>query len=46
MQTEMQAIIKGPATIQGAKGLVSAGPLKSLRYVGDKLGKWWNSKSS
>ena len=45
MQAEMAAITKGPATIQSAKGLVTAGPLKSLRYASEKVGKWWNAKS-
>ncbi|CAE6524028.1 unnamed protein product [Rhizoctonia solani] len=46
MQTEMAAIIKSPATIQSVKGIISAGPVNSLRYAGDKIGKWWNAKSS
>ncbi|CCO26311.1 Mitochondrial translocator assembly and maintenance protein 41 homolog Short=TAM41 [Rhizoctonia solani AG-1 IB] len=46
MQAEMAAIIKSPATRQSVKGLVTAGPIKSLRYAGEKIGKWWNAKSS
>ncbi|ELU44449.1 Mmp37 domain-containing protein [Rhizoctonia solani AG-1 IA] len=43
MQVEMADIIKGPATMQSVKGLVTAGPIKSLKYAGEKIGKWWNS---
>ncbi|KAF8682968.1 matrix Mmp37 protein [Rhizoctonia solani] len=46
MQVEMADIIKGPATMQSVKGLVTAGPIKSLKYAGEKIGKWWNAKSS
>ncbi|CAE6459105.1 unnamed protein product [Rhizoctonia solani] len=46
MRAEMAAIIKGPATIQSVKGLFTAGPINSLRYAGDKIGKWWSAKSS
>ncbi|QRV86482.1 matrix Mmp37 protein [Ceratobasidium sp. AG-Ba] len=46
MHSETAAIVKGPATAQSLKGLVSAGFVKSLRYSGEKLGKWWAAKSS
>jgi hypothetical protein len=46
MQSEMAKIVKGPATMQGLKGLVSAGLGKSLRYGAEKVGKWWTAKSS
>jgi translocator assembly and maintenance protein 41 len=46
MQSEMADIVKGPATMQGLKGLVSAGLGKSLRYGTEKVGKWWTAKSS
>ncbi|KAG8709488.1 Mitochondrial translocator assembly and maintenance protein 41, partial [Ceratobasidium sp. 394] len=46
MKSEMEAIVKGPATAQSLKGLVSAGFVKSLRYGTEKVGKWWAAKSS
>lgn len=46
MNSEMASIVKGPATMQSLKGIVSAGPTKGLRYVGEKVGKWWSAKSS
>ncbi|KAF8610406.1 Mmp37-domain-containing protein [Ceratobasidium sp. AG-I] len=46
MNSEMASIVKGPATIQSAKGLVSAGFTKSMMYAGEKVGKWWSAKSS
>lgn len=46
MESEMAAIVKGPATAQSLKGLVSAGFVKSLRYGSEKVGKWWAAKSS
>lgn len=39
--TEMKRIVRLPATIQTAKGLVSAGIGKSVRYSLAKFGKWW-----
>ncbi|RUP43553.1 mitochondrial matrix Mmp37-domain-containing protein [Jimgerdemannia flammicorona] len=30
---------------QSAKGILTAGPVKTVRYVGDKLGKWWGARS-
>ena len=36
----MRDIVSWPSTIQSLKGLASAGPVKSLRYVAEKFGKW------
>ncbi|KZP33588.1 Mmp37-domain-containing protein [Athelia psychrophila] len=41
LQTEISNIVRGPATIQTAKGVVSAGVVKSVRYAARKVGKWW-----
>lgn len=45
LDQELQRIIKGPATSQSFKGLLTAGLRKSLRYAAAKVGKWWKSKS-
>lgn len=42
---ELRAIIKGPATTQSLKGLLTAGLRKSVRYAAAKVGKWWKSKA-
>lgn len=46
--TELAKIVRGPSTVQTLKGLVSAGPVKSVRYAASKVNKWWkgSSKSS
>ena len=45
--TELANIVRGPSTVQTLKGLVSAGPVKSVRYAAEKVNKWWKgSKSS
>ena len=43
---ELQRIVRYPSTVQTLKGLVSAGPVKSLRYSAQKVGKWWKGSSS
>lgn len=40
---EMRSLVRYPAVLQTIKGLVSAGPGKSLRYSAEKVGKWWRS---
>jgi translocator assembly and maintenance protein 41 len=42
MDTEIRGIVRSPATMQTAKGLVSAGFGKSVRYSASKVKKWWN----
>jgi mitochondrial translocator assembly and maintenance protein 41 len=37
----MSGIVRYPATIQTLKGVVSGGPVTTVRYSLDKLGKWW-----
>jgi mitochondrial translocator assembly and maintenance protein 41 len=39
---EMAKIVRYPAVIQSLKGVISAGPFKSLRYSTQKIGKWWD----
>ncbi|EAU85871.2 hypothetical protein CC1G_02894 [Coprinopsis cinerea okayama7 len=41
IQKEMAGIVRGPATIQSVKGIVSAGLGKSIRYSSAKVNKWW-----
>ncbi len=38
---EMASIVRWPATVQTAKGVLSAGPAKSIKYAYAKLSKWW-----
>jgi len=38
---ELKYTVRGPATMQTLKGLVSSGPAQSLRYTTEKVGKWW-----
>ncbi|KAF5360805.1 hypothetical protein D9756_004907 [Leucocoprinus leucothites] len=40
---EMSSIVRGPATVQSLKGIVTAGVGKSLKYSSAKIGKWWKS---
>ncbi|KAJ3554574.1 hypothetical protein NP233_g12392 [Leucocoprinus birnbaumii] len=40
---EMSRIVRGPATVQSLKGIVTAGVGKSLKYSSAKIGKWWKS---
>jgi translocator assembly and maintenance protein 41 len=37
-------IIGRTALTQSVKGIFTAGPLKSINYVGEKLSKWWTAK--
>ncbi|KAG9006507.1 Mitochondrial translocator assembly and maintenance protein 41 [Tulasnella sp. JGI-2019a] len=41
IQTELRQIVRGPSTVQSAKGVVTAGVGKSLRYGLTKVRKWW-----
>jgi translocator assembly and maintenance protein 41 len=43
---EMSNIVRGPATVQSLKGIISAGLGKSVRYSGAKIGKWWKGSKS
>ena len=42
----MHNIVRYPSTVQTLKGLVSAGPIKSVRYASEKVTKWWKGFSS
>ncbi|KII86798.1 hypothetical protein PLICRDRAFT_43460 [Plicaturopsis crispa FD-325 SS-3] len=46
LQEEMSRIVRGPATVQTLKGVVSAGVGKSARYTLEKVGKWWRGPSA
>ncbi|GAA5794996.1 hypothetical protein HPULCUR_000346 [Helicostylum pulchrum] len=37
-------IIAGTAITQSIKGIFTAGTIKTGRYAGEKLGKWWSAK--
>jgi translocator assembly and maintenance protein 41 len=39
--TEMSGIVGYPATVQTLKGIISGGPVTTVRYSLDKLAKWW-----
>lgn len=39
---EIGKIVRGPATVQSMKGVVTAGVGKSIRYGTAKIGKWWS----
>ncbi|KAI0250730.1 Mmp37-domain-containing protein [Lactifluus subvellereus] len=41
VRNQMSGIVRYPATIQSLKGVVSGGPVTTVRYSLDKLGKWW-----
>ena len=43
MYGEMSRIVRGPATAQSIKGIVTVGVGKSLKYGSAKIGKWWES---
>lgn len=43
--TALQDIVRGPATVQSLKGIVTAGVFKSARYSLTKVGKWWKGRS-
>ncbi|OZJ05103.1 hypothetical protein BZG36_01358 [Bifiguratus adelaidae] len=37
-------IIGGPALTQSIKGVLTAGVVKSTKYAGEKLSKWWSAR--
>lgn len=41
VREEMSRIVRGPATVQTLKGIVTAGVGKSVKYGSAKIGKWW-----
>lgn len=41
LDQSISRIIRGPATIQSLKGLLTAGVRKSVIYAGEKVRKWW-----
>ncbi|KAG8856451.1 Mitochondrial translocator assembly and maintenance protein 41 [Tulasnella sp. 330] len=43
IETEIKQIVRGPATVQSAKSVMTAGFGKSLRYGLAKARKWWGS---
>ncbi|KAH9922830.1 Mmp37-domain-containing protein [Epithele typhae] len=45
-RTKLQGIVRGPSTVQTLKGVVSAGPVKSVQYAAQKVSKWWTGSSS
>jgi translocator assembly and maintenance protein 41 len=46
VQREIANIVRPHATMQTVKGVVSAGPVKSARYVSAKVGKWWRGSGA
>ncbi|KZT23433.1 Mmp37-domain-containing protein [Neolentinus lepideus HHB14362 ss-1] len=44
MHEGMSQIVRYPATIQSLKGIVTAGPVKSVRYSVEKVRKWWQGR--
>lgn len=42
VREEMSGIVRGPATVQTIKGIVTAGIGKSFKYGTAKIGKWWS----
>jgi len=46
IQKDIANIVRRPATVQSAKGLVSAGPGPSIRYTAGKVRKWWKGTGS
>ncbi|KAL1715376.1 mitochondrial matrix Mmp37-domain-containing protein [Schizophyllum commune] len=45
IRQQTSSIVKGPATIQTMKGILSSGLVKSARYSAAKIGKWWKGSS-
>ncbi|EED85986.1 predicted protein [Postia placenta Mad-698-R] len=43
---EIYSLVRHSSTVQSAKGLVSAGLVKSVRYSAEKVGKWWRSRGA
>ncbi|TDL22243.1 Mmp37-domain-containing protein [Rickenella mellea] len=46
IRSQMRSIVRYPAAIQTAKGVVSAGVGKSFRYGSEKVGKWWKGTAA
>ncbi|PCH40065.1 Mmp37-domain-containing protein [Wolfiporia cocos MD-104 SS10] len=46
LEHEMAKHVRQSSAVQTVKGVVSAGFAKSVRYSAEKVGKWWNSRSS
>ncbi|EIW59461.1 Mmp37-domain-containing protein [Trametes versicolor FP-101664 SS1] len=46
IEKELHGIVRYPSAVQTLKGLVSAGPVKSLRYSTEKVSKWWKGSSA
>lgn len=44
LNEEARKIVKGAALTQSLKGILTVGIGKSLRYSGEKIGKWWKGK--
>ncbi|KIO23244.1 hypothetical protein M407DRAFT_110956 [Tulasnella calospora MUT 4182] len=45
IDSSLRDIVRGPATVQSLKGIVTAGAFKSARYSLTKVGKWWKGRS-
>jgi translocator assembly and maintenance protein 41 len=43
LRRQMRGIVGYPATAQTLKGIISGGPINTVRYSLDKLAKWWKS---
>ncbi|KAF8272021.1 Mmp37-domain-containing protein [Lactarius quietus] len=43
LRRQMRGIVGYPATVQTLKGIISGGPINTVRYSLDKLSKWWKS---
>ncbi len=43
LRAQLAAIVSGSSLVMTMKGILTAGPLKSLKYVAAKLGKRWQS---
>ncbi|KAI0333639.1 Mmp37-domain-containing protein [Cubamyces sp. BRFM 1775] len=46
IEKELHRIVRYPSAIQTLKGLVSAGPVKSMRYSAEKVTKWWKGSGT
>jgi len=42
----IKATIRWPSTVQSLKGVVTAGPLRSWRYLKEKMEKWSAARKS
>jgi len=43
IRRQMRGVVGYPATVQTLKGIISGGPINTVRYSLDKLSKWWKS---